>query len=117
MSELSNRRDLSGYWRIIATEVWDSDALDLVAPAHLTLEDDGLGTLELVAISADVDYRQTTDVPNRDLEFSWAGHDEGDPLCGRGWAVLDGNELRGTLYIHHGDTSTFVAKKEESGRR
>jgi hypothetical protein len=31
-----------GTWRIVATEPWDQDGLDLVVPAHITFEADGL---------------------------------------------------------------------------
>jgi hypothetical protein len=35
-------------------------------------------------------------------------------LTGRGWAVLDGDELNGMFCIHEGDDSDFVAKKAKA---
>ncbi len=45
------------------------------------------------------------------VEFTWDGHDEMDPAQGRGWMVLDGNELTGRLFIHLGDDSGIVLNR------
>lgn len=34
-----SKSDFSGYWRITYTGVWDQEATDLVAPAHLSFSD------------------------------------------------------------------------------
>ena len=95
------KHSLLGTWRIVATALWDVDDLDLMDPAHLTLEPKGHGRLGLPAI-----------------EFSFEGSDEGDQISGRGWAILDGEQLRGQLFIHHGDDSGFTAARGKvSGRR
>jgi hypothetical protein len=46
------------------------------------------------------------------VEFSWDGNAEMDDVNGRGWAVLQGEELHGRLFFHQGDESDFTAKKE-----
>jgi hypothetical protein len=55
------------------------------------------------------------------VEWSWEGGDgaDGTPLTGRGWAILDGDELKGIFFIHLGDESEFVAikTKKPSKRR
>ncbi len=98
-----------GRWRITEMEIWDREALDLVEPASLSIEPDGTGSLNFIAVDASVDYRsrQVDGAPL--LEFSWQGWTEGDQVCGRGWAVLEQSELRGRLFIHYGDDSAFVA--------
>ena len=48
-------RRFEGRWRIVEMELWAPEDLDLVVPAHITLERDGLGRLEFIAIAADVD--------------------------------------------------------------
>lgn len=40
------------------------------------------------------------------------GNDEMDPAQGRGWAVIDGDELRGTIFFHGGDDSAFQAVRK-----
>ena len=89
--------------------MWAPDALDLVQPAQLRLEANGLGTLAFIAISADVDYRVGTRNGADSVEFTWRGHEEGDDIAGRGWAILEDDRLRGHLFIHHGDESSFRA--------
>ena len=50
---------------------------------------------------------------NPAIEFSWEGGDaaDGTPLTGRGWAVLEGEELNGMIYIHCGDQCEFTANR------
>ena len=102
---------VAGRWRIIETEVWDTDALDMVVPAHLTLDRRGVGEVRLVAIDASVDYRVTDDGGRVVVEFSWSGFDDMEPTSGRARATVSGDEMHGTLFIHHGDESTFSAKR------
>ena len=101
-----------GEWRIIGTEVWDRDALDLLRPARLVLEEGGTGSLCFIAVSATVDYRVVARDGNPGIEFSWEGQSEHDPISGRGWAILQGNKLEGRLFIHLGDDSSFVAERQ-----
>jgi hypothetical protein len=55
-------------------------------------------------------------------EFSWEGHDENDPSCGRGWAMIGGaDRLVSHFYIHKDDDSGFVCERgrvlQQPGRR
>ncbi len=40
------------------------------------------------------------------------GNDEMDPVQGRGWAVVKGDQLHGMIFLLGGDDSEFVAKKK-----
>ena len=51
------------------------------------------------------------------VEWTWEGMDEMDPCAGRGWVVLEGNELCGIIFFHQGDESGFVAKRSPKRRR
>ena len=46
-------------------------------------------------------------------EFSWEGHDEDEQVFGRGWAIMEGDQLDGMIFLHHGDESGFVAERGE----
>jgi hypothetical protein len=98
-----------GRWRIVSTDVWEE--LDDLGPAQITFGPGHTGEMNLIAISASVDYR----VGKRDgapiVEFSWEGDDEGHPTSGRGWARPEGRGLAGRLFIHQGDEAAFVAKR------
>jgi hypothetical protein len=106
---------LEGRWRIVETEMWDRDALDLVVPAHITFGRNGVGEMQLIAIGASVDYRVEECGGAPVVEFSWSGFDEMDPSSGRARARIEGDTMRGKLFIHQGDQSSFVAKRERVG--
>ena len=80
---------LLGAWRIVETELWDVDDLDLIEPAHLTLKPRGHGRLGLLAIEAELDYRVVQREGLPAVEFSFEGFDDGGRISGRGWAALD----------------------------
>ena len=96
---------LHGWWRIVETEAWASEHLDLLGPAMISLTGEH-DRLRLLAILAHVSCRPT----KAGVSFAWSGADEYDPVSGTGSARLgkDGR-LRGTLRIRDGDPSTFSA--------
>lgn len=93
-------RLVEGRWRIVETEVWDPEALDLLVPAHTTFGRNGLGEMRPSAIGASIHYRveERSGVPV--VQFSWSGFDEMDPMTGRAWATVDGDTMRGKPFIH-----------------
>ena len=98
-----------GKWRIVEMEQWDQDFIDLVVPGHITLKEAGQGSFQFGAVEGKIDYRIEKVANMERFEFSWAGYDEFDSVCGRGWAVIEGNELRGRLYFHFGEDSWYRA--------
>ena len=110
-----NRRVVVGRWRIVETGMWDQDALDLVVPAHITFDRQGLGEMQLIAVGASIDYRLEDRNGVLVVEFSWSGFDEMDPTSGRAWASVEGDTMQGKLFIHQGDESSFIAKRERPG--
>ncbi|TRZ52633.1 hypothetical protein D4S03_03150 [bacterium] len=101
-----------GNWRIIETELWEREDLNMVAPATLSLNPKGVGQIAFIAIEAQLDYRVVMRDGLPGVEFSFQGFDEGDEVTGRGWAILQGEQLRGRLFFHQGDDSSFVARRE-----
>lgn len=46
------------------------------------------------------------------VEFSWEGHDENDPVCGRGWVMIGtAGRFVGHFYIYNGDDSSLVCER------
>ena len=82
---------IEGRWRIVETELWDREALDLVVPAYISFDRKGLGEMQLIAIGASIDYRVEQREDASVLEFSWSGFDEMDATSGRAWARIDGD--------------------------
>lgn len=53
----------------------------------------------------------------RDLPWSFPSRDRTkDRINGRGWAVLDDDQLQGHIFIHQGDDSSFTACRTAEGR-
>ena len=102
---------LIGRWRITEMELWEPEDLDLLGPAQIALERGGRGRMNFIAVDLLLDY-QLARRDNRDgVEFTFDGFDEGDRVSGRGWAVLDGQQLRGRIHFHQGDDSGFMARR------
>lgn len=80
LSAMGPATGIQGRWRIVEMELWDRDALDLVAPAHLDFATDGTGQFGFIAVQGWIDWR--VDDSGR-VEFSWDGVDEGDQVSGR----------------------------------
>lgn len=106
---------LAGRWGIVAMDLWDREAIDLVEPGFLEFHSDGTGEFGFIAVRGWMDCRIGTRDGRECVEFSWEGNDEGDPVSGRGWAVLaEPDMLRGHLFFHLGDDSGFAARRFEA---
>jgi len=102
----------TGRWRVTSMELWDQEAIELMGPGYVSFDDEGLGEVGFVAVRGWLDYRTGERDGKPLVEFSWEGRDEGDPVNGRGWAVLEGDDtLAGRIFLHHGDDSAFTARR------
>jgi len=99
---------------MVEMEQWDQDFVDLVAPGHITFAGGGRGQFCFGAVEASLDWRP--DSTGKRVDFSFEGFDEGDEVCGRGWAESSGGRLTGRIVFHLGDESGFVAEKSGKSR-
>jgi hypothetical protein len=94
-------------------DLWDRDAIELLGPAFIELRADGTGSLRFIAVTGDLDCRYDEHGQEARAEFTWEGDDEGSHVSGRGWAKIeDDGSLRGRIFFHLGDESTFRAVTE-----
>jgi hypothetical protein len=106
--------EVSGRWRIEEMDLWDRDALDLVQAASIEFGHDRSGSFGFIAVEGWLDCHEARIDGRAGAEFSWQGYDEGDPVSGRGWAVLgEDGFLRGRVFFHQGDDSGFRATRQE----
>ena len=71
---------IAGRWRITEAELWDCDALNLVAPASIEFAGDGSsGSFGFIAVQGEMDCREVERDGRPGMEFSWEGNDECDP--------------------------------------
>ncbi|MBI1293200.1 hypothetical protein GC173_18500 [bacterium] len=102
----------AGRWRIAGMGTWDNEFLDLVEEAHLMFEGAADGEIAFGAVKGFLDVRYGARDGSACAEFSCEGHDDTDPACGRGWAVIGAaGRLVGHFYIHNGDDSGFVCER------
>lgn len=102
---------IQGYWRITWMEAWDQDYIDEDEEGHFEFDAANGGTFRFGYVFGEMDCKMTTRDGKPCVEFSWEGNSEMDQALGRGWAVVDGNQLEGTIFFHQGDDSTFQATR------
>lgn len=100
-----------GRWRIVEMELWDRADLDLVSPAFVEFDPEGMGEFQFIAVGGRLDCRYGERGGLPAVEFSWEGQDEGDDCLGRGWAIVCEGILEGRWFFHRGDDSWFRATK------
>lgn len=111
---MTSMAKFTGRWRIVSMEWWDTDAIDLVAPAFIEFDRDRTGRFGFIVVDGWMDYRETTRDGRPCVEFTWEGSDEGDQFTGRGWAALaEDGTLDGRIFFHLGDDSGFHAVRAE----
>ena len=106
--------NLTGRWRIVEMDLWDLEAIDLMGPAFIEFQADQTGSFRFIAVEGWMDCAHGRRDGRPCVEFSWDGEDDGDRASGRGWAVLEQDgSLRGHIYFHLGDDSSFRARRAE----
>ena len=108
---------LMGRWRITEMDLWEQADIDLVAPGFVEFGEDHRGSLGFIAVQGGIDWRVAPGDEQPGADFTWEGFDEGDPVNGRGWTVVEEDgSLRGRIYFHLGDDSGFRAERMEASR-
>ena len=95
---------------------WDLDFMDMEAPAFIEFDSGGRGEFHFGCVHCSMDHRPAKRDGRPAVEWSFEGHDEGDAVIGRGWAVLqEDGALEGMIVFHEGDESAFRAFKSPDG--
>ena len=107
------KNPFEGRWRITWMDQWDQDFVDEEVEGFIEFEPEGLGSFQFGYVQGQADCRTASRDGKPSVEFSWEGGDgaDGTPLTGRGWAVLEADELSGMICIHLGDESEFKATR------
>jgi hypothetical protein len=94
-------------------EQWDQEFVDAEVEGFFEFKPNGTGEFQFGYVRGDIDYKEAVRDGKPSVEFSWEGNDEMDPAQGRGWAVLNGDEIEGMIVFHHGDESEFKGKRKK----
>jgi hypothetical protein len=105
-----------GRWLIESMDQWDRDFIDEEVRGYFEFDAKTSGQFQFGYVYGYIDYRLGERDGKPAIEFTWDGSDEMDPAHGRGWMVLEGIELKGMLYIHLGDESGIVLKREPKSK-
>lgn len=104
-------KPFAGRWHIVEMEVWSQEYVDMEVPGYFRIATDETGQFQFGLVSGDIHGRVDQCGNKSPFEFSWSGQDENDPVCGRGWAIIEDGELNGCVYLHLADDSAFRAIK------
>ena len=111
MAKRKPKSPIEGRWLIESMTEWDVEETIEELQPFIEFERDDTGQFRFGCVYGEMDYRLGQRDGKLAVEFSWEGHDEDEQVFGRGWAVLDGDELTGMIFFHLGDESGFVAKR------
>ena len=110
-------RGFVGGWTITGTDLWVDEDLALLGRPEIAVDRQGVGSIQVGALQAGLDYRLDKSARLPRANFSWSGFDDMDPVSGRGWAEIEGASMRGKLFIHMGDETEFTAIREDIEKR
>lgn len=97
-----------GKWRIVETDRWGSDYLDMQEPAYIRFDENGRGKLVFGLVEASLECAPAVTT----IFFSFEGSDELTPISGSGSAELtDDGTLDGEIRFHHGEEAQFTARR------
>ncbi len=105
------KQKFEGRWRITWMDQWDQTYVDAEVEGYFEFDSKNAGAFQFGYVRGEIDHRPSTRDGQPCLEFTWDGNDETDPATGRGWVVLDGDEMNGMIVFHQGDESAFKARK------
>ncbi len=99
-----------GTWRIREIGEHTREGIDLVGPAEVVFDKDGLGSIRIMSTQADLDCRFVDRAGEVFAEFTWVGYRGCATVSGRGWAhVLKTGGMMGHLYVHRQGDANFTA--------
>jgi hypothetical protein len=106
-----------GRWLIKSMDQWDRDFIDEEVRGYFEFDAKGSGSFQFGYVQGEIDYRLVQRDGKPAVEFTWEGQDEMDPVEGRGWLALEGNELKGEIFFHHGEESGIVLQREPENKQ
>ena len=111
MAKRKPKLSIEGCWHIVSMTEWDEEDLHAQEQAFIEIGPEDIGDFHFGYVRGDMDCRATERDGKPAVEFTWDGNDDTEHAFGRGWAVLDGDDLRGMIFFHLGDESDFSARR------
>jgi hypothetical protein len=82
---------------------WDLDFMGMEAPAFIAFDSDGRGEFHFGCVHCSMHHRPAKRDGKAAVEWSFAGHDEGDPSNGRGmrWDIHNAEAMMALAALEH----------------
>lgn len=112
MTKRKSANPILGRWLIKEMDQWDVEDESEELQPFIEFERSNTGQFQFACVSGQMDCRFTQRDGLPAVEFTWDGNDESERVFGRGWTVLNGDQLSGMIFFHLGDESGFTATKE-----
>jgi hypothetical protein len=93
MSHSKPKLPIRGRWRIVSMTAWDQDLVNAEVPAFIEFDPFGTGEFQFGDFRGIMDCRPATRDDEPSVEWTWEGNGGVDTVAGRGWAVLNGDDL------------------------
>jgi hypothetical protein len=84
-----------GHWKITWMETWKQNYVDEEVEGFFRFDPDETGSFQFYCVKGVIDYREVKREGKPAVEFSWGGHDGEVPASGRGWGIIDGDNMEG----------------------
>ena len=97
-----------GKWRLIQTELWPQDFIDLREPGYIELKPDGRGTMVFGTVKLELDWKAGKE---HRLDFAFNGFNGTDEVSGEGWVKVRSGEIFGNVKSVRGGTTGFVGER------
>jgi hypothetical protein len=117
MAKTKSSSAFVGLWHIVSMSEWDEEYINEEGQPFIEFEKKGSGKFQFGLVSGDISFVQSQRDGRSAVEWTWEGMDEMDECSGRGWAILEGDELHGMIFFHGGDNSDFVATRPKAQKR
>ncbi len=111
MAKRKSPNPFQGRWVIENMDQWDVDEETEDLQPFIEFERSDTGQFQFAFINGQMDCRLTQRDEQPAIEFTWDGNDETEHVFGRGWAMIEGDELCGMIFFHLGDESGFTAQR------
>ena len=107
----ANLKPFIGKWIIVEMEAWEQEYVNMEVPGYFIFNKDGTGSFQFGLVQGEMDCRLENADGKVRIAFSWEGQEESDPVSGRGWAMIEDEDLQGRIFFHQGDESAFRASR------
>ena len=110
MAKRKSANPFMGRWLIEEMDQWDVGEESEEFQPFIEFERSNTGRFQFACVHGAMDCQLTQRDGQPAVEFTWDGNDESEHVFGRGWAVMNADQLTGMIFFHLGDASGFTAR-------